>query len=103
MRELEVLRTYGAGAKYVVLQYCSNHVGENEASLRLTKDAFTRWVETWWKRFIVAYNRGKAMGYRKSLQDLDDHINARGHRKLAAAIATVIAQWESAGSIIEHR
>lgn len=34
---------------------------------------------------------------------LDDHITTRGHRKLAAAIAQEISQWESADPLLNKR
>jgi lysophospholipase L1-like esterase len=195
MRELDVLTRYGREAKYVVLQYCSNDLMENDFSLRLDRRAFRSSVETWWRTFITTYDQGKARGYRKPLGDLalmlrdgaytskaewrkqsaqrdmvleaslvagimaryqelltgkrliileesawmsnsaafegafgaalsrlpwltyriidtsrilttddyfflDDHTNARGHRKLAAAIADEIARWERATPVL---
>lgn len=191
MRELDVLARHGRGATYVVLQYCSNDVMENELSLTLDRRAFRSRVETWWRTFIATYDQGKARGYGKPIGDLalmlkngayssttawrtqmairdmpreaslvagimaryqelladkrliileasawrsnsaafegafaaelsrlpwlrfrtidtasrltredyfflDDHVNARGHRKLASAIADTIARWERA-------
>lgn len=70
MREIEVFRRYGMAARYVVIQYCSNDVAENAASLRLDKAAFRAEAEANWRHFISVYDRGKAMGYKKPLVDL---------------------------------
>ena len=70
LRELEVLRRYGNGATYVVLQYSQYDRVENAASLRLTGDEFRAQVETRWKNAIAAYRHGKRLGYRKPLYDL---------------------------------
>jgi hypothetical protein len=70
MRELEVLRRYGQRAKYVAIQYCSNDVSENEASVRLGNTEFRSEAETRWKNLLAVYARGKAMGYKKPVYDL---------------------------------
>ena len=69
MRELEVLREFGGLAKYVILQYCDNDASENDASLRLSGEEFTRRVQTAWKANIDNYNRGKAEGIKKPIRD----------------------------------
>jgi hypothetical protein len=198
MRELEVLSDYGKDAKYVVVQYCPNDFGENQASIQLSKDDFRSRAETDWRNLSSSYREGKLMGYRKPLHDLgvmlrdhsytskstwlrllkerrpveqeasafagviakyrpllegkrlvvfeaggwgansprfetafgaelnkmgwlsyklinsayllgyedyfflDDHITARGHRKLAAAITQKISEWESAEPVLNQ-
>lgn len=197
-RELEVLSKYGRDVDYVVLQYCENDANENNATLKLSREALRSQIEASLKDIMASYEQGKAMGYRRPLQDLarmlfdrayssktawrkdlnnrnmeqeafdfahilaryrsllegkrliilessgwlsnsprfkarfatelgylgwpqsrvldtteilddedsfelDDHINASGHRKLAAAIANEIAGWERADPIIAPR
>ncbi len=80
MRELEVLREFGADAKYVILQYCDNDAGENDASLRLSKEEFTRRVQTAWRANIDNYNRGKAEGFKKPLRDFASLITSGAYR-----------------------
>ena len=70
MRGLDVLKQYGQDARYIVLQYCDNDLGENDASLRLDKEAFKRNVESRWKAIIEQYNRGKELGVAKPLRHL---------------------------------
>src|SRR5262249_12257725 len=53
LRELEVLRAYGNAARYVILQYCDNDAGENEASLRLDEAEFRSQVEANWRRLAA--------------------------------------------------
>ena len=79
MRELQVLDKYGKDAKYVLVQYCDNDFGENLASLRLSKEEFRSQVETEWKERINSYNKGKAMGYRKPIQDLSVMIRTHSY------------------------
>jgi hypothetical protein len=109
MRELEALSEYGKDAKYVIVQYCDNDFGENEASLRLSKEAFRSQVETIMRSISADYYQGKSMGYRKPFHDfaamLKDHSytsksNWRSMNKLgrpmekeAAAFAQVIARY----------
>src|SRR6202040_1430330 len=70
LRELEVLKTYGDGARYVILQYCENDFGENTASLRLREDEFRAQVEMGWRKAIEDYHQGKAEGIKRPLADL---------------------------------
>jgi lysophospholipase L1-like esterase len=63
-REFEALQRHGGRARYVVLQYCDNDAGENDAALRLDPAAFRRTVEQEWTGIIGEYHVGKA---RKSL------------------------------------
>ncbi|MFS8085325.1 MAG: SGNH/GDSL hydrolase family protein [Acidobacteriota bacterium] len=108
MRELEVLDKYGKDAKYVIVQYCNNDFAENDAAIKLTKEEFRSQVEAGWKNFIATYHQGKAMGYRKPLNDLGvmirDHgytsksnwrkgIERRSMEQEASAFAQVIARF----------
>ena len=197
-RELDVLDTYGRDADYVVLQYCENDANENNATLKLGPEALRSQIEASLKDIMADYEQGKALGYRKPLQDLarklldhsytskatwredlqirnieqeahdfakildryrtllegkrliilessgwlsnsprfktrfatelgyldwpqarvldttkiladgdsfvlDDHLNAGGHRKLAAAIANEIDDWERADPVLDSR
>jgi hypothetical protein len=70
LRELEVLRSYGGDAKYVILQYCENDAGENSASLRLDEGQFRSEVESGWKRLIANYWQGKSQGIKKPIGDI---------------------------------
>lgn len=109
MRELEVLSDYGKDAKYVVVQYCPNDFGENQAALQLSKDDFRSRAERDWRNLGNAYREGKSMGYRKPLRDLGvmirDHsytskstwrrqlIERRPVEQEASAFAQVIARY----------
>jgi hypothetical protein len=110
MRELETLSQYGKDSKYVAFQYCSNDVGENEASLRLSKEALKDQIETSWKEFIRTYRQGKALGYRKPIQDLmimlrkgsysskaswRESVNARNMQQEASYFARILDRYRS--------
>lgn len=69
-RELEALRKYGGGTRYVVLQYCENDRGENAAFLNRPHAQFTAEVEAGWKRYVAGYQEGKAQGIFKPLKQL---------------------------------
>jgi hypothetical protein len=70
MRELEVLESYGNRAAYVILQYCDNDANENEMSLKLSREDFRAQVNKQWRERIATYKSGKALGFRKPIQDL---------------------------------
>jgi lysophospholipase L1-like esterase len=107
-RELDVLRRYGDGAKYVILQYCNNDAGENIVSLQLNREDFRLAVERTWRGIVNDYNEGKAEGYKKPLKDLaimlanrsfeplstwrSAGINARNMEEEASAFAQLIAR-----------
>jgi hypothetical protein len=83
MRELEVLDKYGGDSEYVVLQYCDNDVGENIASLKLTRDEFKASVAAQWRGLIEDYHRGKALGLQNPLHDLAMRLVNHSYQSLA--------------------
>lgn len=110
-RELEVLKEYGKDAKYVVMQYCPNDFGENEAFIRLGREDFRAQGENQWRNAIAIYQEGKSQGYRKPLHDLavmlknHTYDSKSGWRKLyeqdrplekeATAFAQIISRYRS--------
>jgi len=70
LREMEVLANYGNSAKYVILQYCDNDFGENEAAVRLSRADFKVQAEKEWGKIIQTYYDGKAKGLMKPVRDL---------------------------------
>lgn len=83
MRELEALKKYGKNAKYVVLQYCDNDLGENGASLRLSAADFNSQVKAGWKGFIENYYLGKSMGYKHIVSTLGNLIKSHAFSSTA--------------------
>jgi hypothetical protein len=86
-RELDVLGEYGRDADYVVLQYCENDANENHATLKLGDEALRAQIEASLKDIMADYEQGKALGYRKPLQDLA--------RKLLHHDYTSKVQWRT--------
>jgi hypothetical protein len=84
LRELEVLRAYGNGARYVILQYCDNDAGENGASLRLDEAEFRSQVEANWRRLAANYRQGKSQGLMKPIADLVDLISTGSYASKVA-------------------
>lgn len=110
MRELEALREHGKDAKYVVVQYCSNDLSENEAAIRLSKENFKSEVETQWRNLSASYREGKSMGLRKPVHDLAVMLTSHSYgskatwrreqkerpiEKEASAFAQVVARYRA--------
>ena len=82
------------------------------AALRLSKEEFAASVNSEWHGRIMDYDAGKALGYKKPTHDLavkllqcrrsrTRPLRETWKRKLAAAIAAEIDQWEKETPVIE--
>ena len=83
-REFEALQRHGGRARYVVLQYCDNDAGENDAALGLDPAAFRRTVEQEWPGIVGDYHEGKARKFLTVVRQLAALLRERAFESKAS-------------------